>query len=706
MQQVTVAIGPDKGRVFRLVDNGIPVIMGRTRAQLLLSDRNISRLHSQFFVRDKRWWLVDLGSTNGTWVNGVRLTQAVPLKSGDQVGVGSSILIFQSTEPMRKPRPDTPVGKAGAASGEVASDNEVASGAASGVERNAESMAFDVLSGKPPPAEVPSRPLPPMAPPERFPRPKPVAHAKTVEAPPPAQAAPPPTAEASEVDEDEDRMPVPVGVSFEADPIDSFSDADDPSWWQESSVPIHVGCQWSDAAGAESHGANEVVSACIAIGPLCDGIVPCTLTEPLAFSETSPAEETTKYTMPDAADALAHHAVDDVLPWHGPSLAPSAHVSTDSGPAARGEQVMDACMTVPMTVDRGEVEMALSCLTAVETVPTLRLFEDEVQPLSGVVPPDDVFEEDPYGVKPAPAVVEVPPPRPVEPEAPSQVPPAAVTSPPVVPPAATDVAATSKHNKPDLLARVIKQELDAVEAGSTRLLYEAEQAMAEEEARVRADRAPEPPAWLPLPPIKAPTPPPMPAVATRSAVEPRMSEPLPEPSPPAAAPPKPTPPPAPPVPSIPLGRKIGSILARKMASLSTPPVVLTPVVQPPPTAAPESQEPAQTAAVIDHYAWEERQRQVTRVKLYVGVGVLLFVALVGWNIMLMLRVQGGSPALPPVVPQPAVVAHPPAEHVPDPLAENPIKREQRMAEVLSAMREKIAAEKEAESQNNTPPPAP
>ncbi len=55
--------------------------------QVQIRAQKVSREHAAFFERDGRWWLEDLGSANGTRLNGKRLPPHRPnqLKSGDMV---------------------------------------------------------------------------------------------------------------------------------------------------------------------------------------------------------------------------------------------------------------------------------------------------------------------------------------------------------------------------------------------------------------------------------------------------------------------------------------------------------------------------------------------------------------------------------------------------------------------------------------------
>ena len=82
--------GPDKGRRFELPD--APTIVGRDSKQLPLSDNTASRRHCEISPNGDDWLLKDLGSANGTYVNGQRVERVVTLKIGDQVRVGRTIL--------------------------------------------------------------------------------------------------------------------------------------------------------------------------------------------------------------------------------------------------------------------------------------------------------------------------------------------------------------------------------------------------------------------------------------------------------------------------------------------------------------------------------------------------------------------------------------------------------------------------------------
>lgn len=66
-----------------------PLRIGRDPGNgLRLSHESVSRLHAELTFQKRGWMLRDLGSTNGTIVNGRRVTGVVPVRDGDMVGFG------------------------------------------------------------------------------------------------------------------------------------------------------------------------------------------------------------------------------------------------------------------------------------------------------------------------------------------------------------------------------------------------------------------------------------------------------------------------------------------------------------------------------------------------------------------------------------------------------------------------------------------
>jgi len=90
---LTVLQGPDKGKRFELPDHE-PQIIGRSSEALPLNDMTISRRHAELTPDDGRWLINDQASANGTYVNGVRISEPTVLRSGDQIRTGSTIFLY------------------------------------------------------------------------------------------------------------------------------------------------------------------------------------------------------------------------------------------------------------------------------------------------------------------------------------------------------------------------------------------------------------------------------------------------------------------------------------------------------------------------------------------------------------------------------------------------------------------------------------
>lgn len=81
-----------------------PLLIGRDPGNgLRLNHETVSRLHAELTVQDGRWLLRDLGSTNGTCVNGQRVIGTVPVREGDQVSFGR--MSFRLSVPVLGPPP-------------------------------------------------------------------------------------------------------------------------------------------------------------------------------------------------------------------------------------------------------------------------------------------------------------------------------------------------------------------------------------------------------------------------------------------------------------------------------------------------------------------------------------------------------------------------------------------------------------------------
>ncbi len=72
------------------------VTLGRSRScDVVLSDPNVSREHAEIRPRGGSWVVTDLGSTNGAVVNGRRIDRPEVLKPGDEIELGTSVVVFE-----------------------------------------------------------------------------------------------------------------------------------------------------------------------------------------------------------------------------------------------------------------------------------------------------------------------------------------------------------------------------------------------------------------------------------------------------------------------------------------------------------------------------------------------------------------------------------------------------------------------------------
>ncbi len=89
--QLVVTEGPLAGTTLELA--GTPILLGRAQeATLVLEDDYASGRHARLFPQGTRWFIEDLGSTNGTFLGGAALTRALPVELGVPVRIGKTVI--------------------------------------------------------------------------------------------------------------------------------------------------------------------------------------------------------------------------------------------------------------------------------------------------------------------------------------------------------------------------------------------------------------------------------------------------------------------------------------------------------------------------------------------------------------------------------------------------------------------------------------
>ena len=93
MAKITVMLGDNRIGVFPMETT--PFVCGReAKGGVLIENAGVSRKHCQFTYEDGRYYVEDLGSSNGTHFQGMKVAKA-EVRNGDQINVGKYVLMFE-----------------------------------------------------------------------------------------------------------------------------------------------------------------------------------------------------------------------------------------------------------------------------------------------------------------------------------------------------------------------------------------------------------------------------------------------------------------------------------------------------------------------------------------------------------------------------------------------------------------------------------
>lgn len=101
MPRLIVTRGPDEGRQFPLPSGAVHTVGRHSGNPVTLRDPQVSRRHFELRPQSTGFLLADLGSGNGTRVNGVSVREAT-LRVGDEIALGETVLIF-AADPAAEP---------------------------------------------------------------------------------------------------------------------------------------------------------------------------------------------------------------------------------------------------------------------------------------------------------------------------------------------------------------------------------------------------------------------------------------------------------------------------------------------------------------------------------------------------------------------------------------------------------------------------
>lgn len=96
LAKIKTVEGPDKGLEFQI--DQPKVVLGRGEdCDVLLTDLQASRTHAKILQDGNDYFLCDLNSKNGTFLNGVKIKERL-LVDGDKIKIGKNVFILEITE--------------------------------------------------------------------------------------------------------------------------------------------------------------------------------------------------------------------------------------------------------------------------------------------------------------------------------------------------------------------------------------------------------------------------------------------------------------------------------------------------------------------------------------------------------------------------------------------------------------------------------
>jgi pSer/pThr/pTyr-binding forkhead associated (FHA) protein len=103
MARIRLLSGPARDEEITVPPSGLTI--GRSaNCDLPISDGKVSSQHAVVRLFEGLWWLYDLQSSNGTFVNGKEV-QGVALREGDTIAVGETEILFLSGDAAGEPAP-------------------------------------------------------------------------------------------------------------------------------------------------------------------------------------------------------------------------------------------------------------------------------------------------------------------------------------------------------------------------------------------------------------------------------------------------------------------------------------------------------------------------------------------------------------------------------------------------------------------------
>ncbi|HET9621641.1 MAG TPA: SpoIIE family protein phosphatase [Kofleriaceae bacterium] len=104
MPSLVFLAGPIAGRRYKLAD-GEYIIGRRSDCQIFVPDMRVSRQHARLWQDGDSWQIEDLGSNNGTFVNGARVAEATRIRHDDEILIANNKIRVEAAEPTVESKP-------------------------------------------------------------------------------------------------------------------------------------------------------------------------------------------------------------------------------------------------------------------------------------------------------------------------------------------------------------------------------------------------------------------------------------------------------------------------------------------------------------------------------------------------------------------------------------------------------------------------
>jgi serine phosphatase RsbU (regulator of sigma subunit)/pSer/pThr/pTyr-binding forkhead associated (FHA) protein len=103
MPSLVFLAGPIAGRRYKLAD-GEYIIGRRSDCQIFVPDMRVSRQHARLWQNGDAWQIEDLGSNNGTFVNGNKVQSATPVRHDDEILIANNRIRVEARDTTPEPR--------------------------------------------------------------------------------------------------------------------------------------------------------------------------------------------------------------------------------------------------------------------------------------------------------------------------------------------------------------------------------------------------------------------------------------------------------------------------------------------------------------------------------------------------------------------------------------------------------------------------